>query len=355
VVLTTSDGPRTAFTTSHPDVLLFDASDPQAIERYLLAHELADPTELPARVSGAGEGNMNLTLRVSLRDRSVILKQGRPWVEKYDQIPAPWERTLVEATFYRTVVTVADVVGRMPRLIHVDEHNHVLVLEDLGTAGDYTNEYRDGHMPERDLRELLLWLSALGKVRPSTDHTSRLANRAMRRLNHEHIFSLPLREVNGLALDRITDGLASTAEDLKRDRAYCSRVHELGEVYLSDGPWLVHGDYFPGSWIRTAYGVRIIDPEFCFCGAREFDYGVMLAHCALVRTTRAPAERVMAAARQAQLDEALVRGFAGVEVMRRLIGVAQLPLSYGLDAKRRLLALSRTLVLAPTSALRLWS
>jgi 5-methylthioribose kinase len=353
--LTTSDGPRRAFTTSHPDVLLFDASDPEAIERYLLAHELARPSELPALVGAAGEGNMNLTLRVALRDRSVILKQGRPWVEKYDQIPAPWERTLVEASFYRTVAAVADVAGRMPQLIHADDHNHVLVLEDLGTAGDFTNVYRDGEMPVRDLRELLCWLSALGQVRQTTDHASRLANRAMRALNHEHIFLLPVREVNGLDLDRITDGLARAAEDLKRDRAYCSRVHELGDLYLSGGPWLVHGDYFPGSWIRTADGVRIIDPEFCFCGAREFDYGVMLAHCALARTTRAPAEGVMAAARQAQLDEALVLGFAGVEIMRRLIGVAQLPLSYGLDAKRRLLGLSRTLVLAPTSALRLWS
>ena len=38
---------------------------------------------------------------------------------------------------------------------------------------------------------------------------------------------------------------------------------------------------------------------------------------------------------------------AGVEIMRRLIGYAQLPIGYGLQVKRELLELSRTLVLQP--------
>jgi 5-methylthioribose kinase len=41
---------------------------------------------------------------------------------------------------------------------------------------------------------------------------------------------------------------------------------------------------------------------------------------------------------------ALVRHYAGVELMRRLIGVAQLPLPVDLAAKRALIDVSRTLV-----------
>ena len=40
----------------------------------------------------AGEGNMNCVIRVRLPDRSLILKQARPWVEKYPSIAAPVER-----------------------------------------------------------------------------------------------------------------------------------------------------------------------------------------------------------------------------------------------------------------------
>ena len=46
---------------------------------------------------------MNCTLRVTTTRRSFILKQARPWVEKYPQIAAPVERARVEAAFYAAV------------------------------------------------------------------------------------------------------------------------------------------------------------------------------------------------------------------------------------------------------------
>ena len=75
---------------------------------------------------------------------------------------------------------------------------------------------------------------------------------------------------------------------------------------------------------------------------------------AVARAGVAEAERVIAAARRESLDEAMALGLAGVEIMRRLIGVAQLPLPYGLDARRRLLEVSRSLVLAPERGLSCW-
>lgn len=327
-------GGACAFDPARPDEVLAHLE-----KRGLWASGAAD------RVERAGDGNMNLTLRVAGADRSLIVKQGRPWVEKYDHIAAPWERTLVEGAFYRAVAGVPAVRDGMPALIDLDEVNHVLVLEDLGRSGDFTGAYADGSVTAAECEVLLAWLSRLAGVAVDADRRV-FANRAMRALNHEHIFSLPLAADNGLDVDAFTKGLSDAAASLKRDAAYVAAVARLGQAYLSDGPGLVHGDYFPGSWVRVAGGIRIIDPEFCFCGAREFDYGVMLGHLALARVPVALARRVTAAAREQGLDGALVRGFAGAEVMRRLIGVAQLPLPYGLDEKRRLLELSRALVLS---------
>ncbi len=338
---------RSGIAQEPPDVTFFEAANPEAIGAYLLSLGVATLADLPVRVARAGDGNMNLTLRVALSRRSVIMKQGRPWVEKYRHIPAPGERTLVEGAFYRAVAGYPDVAGRMPALLRLDAEHRVIVLEDLGTTGDYTSLYADGLIDVRDLESLLEWLSALSRV--AGPH-GRLANRAMRRLNHEHIFSLPLAAGNGLDLDAITPGLGAAAQALHLDAAYRSRVAALGEIYLADAPTLVHGDYFPGSWVRTAAGIRIIDPEFCFAGAREFDYGVMLAHLAIAAADRASTSRVLAAGRDEGLDEGLLLGFAGVEIMRRLLGVAQLPLSMDLERKRTLLALSRALVLSPAEA-----
>src|SRR2546421_5684303 len=45
----------------------------------------------------AGEGNMNYTLRIGTSERSFVMKQARPWVEKYPHIAAPWDRALMRS------------------------------------------------------------------------------------------------------------------------------------------------------------------------------------------------------------------------------------------------------------------
>lgn len=335
---------RARFAAAHEDVFLLDVDALEPVERYLLGHRLMSPDERPCRIERAGAGNMNLVLRVSFGDRSLILKQGRPWVEKYDQIAAPWERTLVEGGFYSEARCMPVVASGMPRVLHLDKRHHILALEDLGPAADWSSMYGGTTLPVATLTDLLEWLKALGTMKVAPRARELFTNRAMRALNHEHIFSLPLRDHNGLDLDGITPGLAALANDLQQDRTYCARVAELGARYLSDGSSLVHGDFFPGSWVHTPGGVRVIDPEFCFLGSREFDYGVMVAHLALTGHPYDAVERVLVAVAEEYLDERLVLGFAGTEIMRRLIGVAQLPAMYDLDPKRGLLEISRELV-----------
>lgn len=322
------------------------------LEEYLTVRGLLTAGDLPIGISRAGAGNMNLVVRVTTASgRSFILKHARPWVEKYPQLAAPIERTMVEATFYDTVQSAPAVAARMPAVRHVDPDRHVLVLEDVGGEGDLTTIYAGEAMPVPILTGLLDWLQQLARVVVPAAARARLANRAMRALNHEHIFRFPLRDGNGLDLNAMTPGLTDAARELAGDRAYVGAVTALGERYLEDGATLAHGDYFPGSWLKDAGGVRIIDPEFCFPGDAEFDCGVLAAHLALARAPASAIEMVAAAVSARSLDAALVARFAGVEIMRRLIGVAQLPLPYGIDTKRALLQFSRRLVLEPQRGL----
>jgi 5-methylthioribose kinase len=331
-----------------------DASSPEQIEHYLVAQQLLTADGLPIAVGLAGAGNMNVALRVApARGRSFILKQGRPWVAKYPQIPAPMERTLVEAAFYERVSRSPSVARMMPALEHVDPVNHVLVLEDIGMQGDFTPMYLGAALAPATLAELLDWLAHLADVEVPAAGRDAFANLAMRELNHEHIFQFPLRPFNGLDLDAITPGLQDAAGDLQRDQLYVNTVDTLGKIYLHD--WspvqfssthrtLVHGDYFPGSWLHAGEGIRVIDPEFCFIGNREFDYAVLAAHLLMARAGATALDQVMAAVESQQLKADLVHRFAGVEIMRRLIGVAQLPLALDLGQKRALLEQSRRLV-----------
>ncbi len=345
---------RTSFVEANQGVWLLDAGGINDLEAYLVGRGLIPDSELPIRVEPAGDGNMNLALRVMFRSGSVILKQGRPWVEKYDHIGAPWNRTLIEGQFYVAASAAPAVSARLPRLLDLDERNHIIALEDLGRDGDLSSIYRGPRIGAATLHELLDWLAGLAAIVVPAHARGVFANREMRALNHEHTFAFPLDEHNGLDLDGITPSLATAARELQRDRPYTSRVAEIGALYLSDGPTLVHGDFFPGSWIRAGEGVRVIDPEFCFLGSREFDYGIMLGHLALARQERELAEIVLTAAIAERLNETLVLAFAGTEIMRRLIGVAQLPLVCGIETKCRLLDLSRQLVLSPERRLTSW-
>ena len=109
----------------------------------------------------------------------------------------------------------------------------------------------------------------------------------------------------------------------------------LGEIYLKDdGGVLLHGDYYPGSWLKTESGFRVIDPEFCFAGPQEFDLGVVAAHW-IFCGGKADASTIDRVTQTIAGDISLerVKGFAGAEIVRRLIGVAQLPLDADLGRR----------------------
>ncbi len=282
---------------------------------------------------------MNLTVRVHLENRTVVLKQARPWVEKYPSIPAPVERALVEAAFYQAVQPHPHIAGRMPAFLGIDENSYLLFLEDLRDAADLTVLYQGTRLSPLQCDQLVHYLEQLHGLQ-TTDSIFR--NREMRSLNYAHQYEIPLQRENGLDLERITPGLTEVARDLQYDTSYCRRASELGRLYLADSSTLVHGDYFPGSWLSAQDSLYIIDPEFCFLGCAEYDLGILYAH--LIFTRQEDAWPLVRSRYTRSADWNLASAFAAIELMRRLIGVAQLPLRASLEQKRAWLELSHTLL-----------
>ncbi len=316
----------------HPDFPWLSPEDNCGVTRLLRHAKAISSDERVIASAKAGEGNMNLTLRVRIAGaggaRCVIVKQSRPWVEKYDTIAAPWDRALSEYRFYQRVAGIAGVADRMPQLLAADDTSRLLVLEDLGESRDFTGVYRNKDFPPQALAQLAQYLRALHEAtRGGADPL--LANRAMRELNHQHMYVIPLQANNGLVLKEFEPSLPGAARELLEDDSYLRLVAETGERYLSDGECLLHGDYFPGSWLTTDDGLRIIDPEFCFFGDREFDVGVCVAHLRLAQRPWSDAFAILDSYGIPFIDLRLLSQFAGCEVMRRLIGYAQLPLPPG--------------------------
>jgi 5-methylthioribose kinase len=302
-----------------------DPADAAGLQTYLRHSGAIRDSERITGVEKAGEGNMNCTLRVRTDERSFIVKQSRPWVEKYPQIAAPVDRALMEARFYQLVSTRPEVAAYMPAILGVDTNARLLCMEDLGSAQDFTSMYSGRRIADEDLQSLTRFLSALHASFRGHLQARELENRDMRELNHQHIFVLPLNS-------------------LQPDAAYAAEIKSLGEEYLANGECLLHGDYFPGSWLSTAHGVKVIDPEFGFFGPPEFDVGVMIAHLHLARSPDL-ARRVLELYQANPIRERRAEQFAGVEIMRRLVGVAKLPVSFTEEEQRDLLARARRMVM----------
>jgi 5-methylthioribose kinase len=322
-----------------PGAFFLEAGDLQGLDSFLRGRHCLAENETLLSAELAGQGNMNYILRAVTNLRTFILKQSRPWVEKYSEIAAPFDRALVEAEFYH-LIAATSAAGFMPKLHWVDEPSRILCLEDLGTAGDYSALYSGAPLPPDDENQLYQYLSFLHSSR------ARLANRQMRELNHFHIFVFPFTLDNNFDLDSITPCLGQLGERIKQNQALRSRITKLGEIYLAEGDYLLHGDFFPGSWLRAGSGLKVIDPEFGFAGPREFDLGVLSAHLQIAGLSNSSQNSYIHYSHRNELNSRLVKGFAGVEILRRLLGVAQLPVHFDLQRKQSLLEAAVKQVLA---------
>ncbi|GGC06338.1 MULTISPECIES: phosphotransferase [Dyadobacter] len=333
-------------------MFILSANDIATLETYLQSQGWLTNRERISQVSVPGEGNMNYVLRITTQDRSFIVKQSRGYVEKYPHVSAPADRVLMEGAFYQTTNVDPLIADFTPDLIGLDPVNNIMALEDLGAASDFIYLYNSSRALEiSQVSQLTDFLSTLHTRFSCVSPADSLKNNAMRALNHQHIFEYPFMKENGFDLDTVQPGLQAVATVYKNDNELKTQAAHLGQTYLSDGKSLLHGDFYPGSWLDTTQGIKIIDPEFCFYGPAEFDLGVMIAHLHLAGQRKIIVDFTLDRYNLInQIDYFTLNQFVGIEIIRRLIGLAQLPMQRTLQQKQELLRFARTLILPHTSA-----
>jgi len=327
---------RKRFKVLYPDKYFADKEDLSSMNEYLRSIDFLTSAESVISVEIPGAGNMNYVLRVRTSERSFILKQSRPWVEKYPSIDAPIERINIEAAYFTALQEDEFLHSHSPEIYHVDASNFILLMEDLGVVDDLTHLYNSEVVIDtEDITALANYLSALHDL----EVVDFPGNLGMRKLNHEHIFNYPYIMDNGFDLDEVQEGLGKLAVNESTHPQIINAISQAGEQYLAaDGQTLLHGDFYPGSWMKSNKSFFVIDAEFGFLGPREFDLGVFIAHMkmadqhdSLVKSFLQKYEA------KNSFDRKLAYRFAGIEILRRLLGVAQLPLQISLEQKGKLI------------------
>jgi 5-methylthioribose kinase len=316
------------FNQIYPSTLFLEHKVSLALQKLLIEKKWLDENESLVSVEKAGEGNMNFVMRVVTPKRSIIVKQARPWVEKYPQVAAPIERVAVEAQFYQAIQSDSLLKSYTPQYLGYDATQFIMVMEDLGECSDFTFAYQKGkYLTQEDMMPLVAFIS--------------------KQLNHEHIFNYPFVEENRFDLDAVQGGLQALSLPYKRNKPLKKVIHALGEVYLrTEGVALIHGDFYLGSWLKVKTGIKVIDPEFGFRGRPEFDLGVLIAHLKMSEHDNSFIETTLKAyKKQPSFDDTMMWAFAGVEIFRRILGLAQLPLSLNLSQKGQLLETASSYIL----------
>jgi 5-methylthioribose kinase len=288
-------------------------------------------------VEPAGDGNINWVRRARLRDgRSWIVKQARAELERFPEYSAPTERSVFEARYWELAREVDD-AGICPRILHFDERERVLVLEDLGDAERLDRRLLRGGDGEPAARALGRFLARVHAATTDPSLAARFPNDGMRRLHGDHIFSLPFH-AGAFPLEPAVAERARSVQD-DRFRALAGAAYAR---YLEPRGALVHGDVQAGNVLLPPVGPKLLDAEIAHVGDPAFDLGTLIAHLLLPAVGAGDPPRALPAVEAAWsaycdaggpiADFAEVARHAGFEVLRRTLGAARVPAIASVEA-----------------------
>jgi 5-methylthioribose kinase len=343
------------------------------------------------QVREVSDGNMNRVFLASSADgtRSLAVKQALPWVRVAGPSwPMSPDRADAEARAYEQIAKVAP--DKIPAVHGYDPENHALVMEDMSDLEVLRTLLNEGasYGPRTSARvgELVAQLSFATSDfgMPSAERKALIAasvSPELCKITEDVVLSEPYIEHEH---NHWHEGVDDLAAAFRADAGLRTEVADLRHRFMTGAQALLHGDLHTGSIMvgerEGAHVVRVFDPEFSFVGPIGFDLGLYWAN-ALVSEERARAlgtssdhgdqlglswesfetefrrlwpTRVDTFFDDAYLDRFLrgvwteSLGYAGTEIIRRIIGFAHLTdlttLPDPVPASRRALLLGRELI-----------
>lgn len=234
-------------------------------------------------VREVGDGNLNLVFLVTGPDGGVAAKQALPYVRMVgDSWPLPLSRAYYERLALADQAQLAP--ERVPALLH---HDDVMALTVMALLTPHRTlrgaliegqryPHIAGHLAEF-LADTLFFTSdlAVPAARKKERIAAYLGNSAMCRITEDLIFDEPFFDA---PMNRHTPGLEDVAAAFRADVALRLAAQDMKALFLAAPEALLHGDLHTGSIMVTAQDSKIIDPEFAVYGPIGFDVGMILAN-----------------------------------------------------------------------------
>lgn len=394
----------------------YEPLDAGTLPRRLAAAPGLAPRIGPAehwRVREVGDGNLNLVFIVEGPLGAMIAKQALPYARCVgDSWPLSLERSYFE---YHALVRLGRRdPGRLPQVHAFDQEQALIVMDYLTPHVILRKSLMAGevlpHLDRQMGQYLARTLFRGSDFAMETAHRKRdlalfAGNVELCGISEDLIFTDPFCISRR---NRVTPGLEEDAAAVRADRELKLAAATLKRKFATCAETLLHGDFHSGSVMVTAQDSRVIDPEFAFYGPMGFDIGAFLGNLLMAYFAKAghDAEDHARAAyedwilqlmegvwsafegefarlwrtertgmlglaelfehggdaegAEAALEAVLgdiwrdTLGFAGIEMHRRILGLAHIPefetiadLPLRAACERRALAMGRRLMLQP--------
>jgi 5-methylthioribose kinase len=334
------------------------------------------------RVEEIGDGNLNTVYRVSDTARpesSIVLKYAPPYIKVLGpDYPLSTERLTYESRaldVYNRLVS-----GTSPARYNFDAEAAVIAMEDLRNARVLRADLIAGTVDIAIAEQIGRFMGIVHSQtyvdnvdRETAQHYKRqFANTTMQSITADYVFTFPYTEHE---TNFWTPGLASDVQQLKTDTDFLRQAAHLKQIFLTAQQGVTHGDLHTGSVLLQNDTAKVIDAEFAFYGPVGFDLGLYWANYLLSYFSHQDTLSVQSALKTAirqtwrtytaefKMVDARLKartlqnifhdavGFAGLEMLRRLIGAAHVKdiedivdISRKLRVERAALRFGRTLV-----------